>query len=267
MSLQRDLPRLEHHELERLLITFETAVKVRKRHQFYLWSQGALQSFLPHETMLCGLGNALSPDLRTEVTSRAVLSNEDLLRFCEGSNSLLQRAAQGWMRSGQQPLLLPAHNAGPLAPLLDELRIEHFACHGTPDFRPAQRQQANFGSFFVFLNVPNRNPGRYLYMLDLLLPHLHMAATHVCDSEQGLVADRLQRKPRLSEREQQVLEWVRKGKTNHEIGQILDISPLTVKNHVQKILRKLNVSNRAQAAANSFKLLPAEAVTGASPEH
>jgi DNA-binding CsgD family transcriptional regulator len=66
--------------------------------------------------------------------------------------------------------------------------------------------------------------------------------------------------PSLSERERQVLQWVRQGKTNHEIGQILSISPLTVKNHVQKILRKLNVSNRAQAAARATKNDPARQV-------
>jgi DNA-binding CsgD family transcriptional regulator len=49
-----------------------------------------------------------------------------------------------------------------------------------------------------------------------------------------------------------VLNWVREGKTNQEIAQILDISPLTVKNHVQKILRKLKVTNRAQAVARGI---------------
>ena len=56
----------------------------------------------------------------------------------------------------------------------------------------------------------------------------------------------------LSGREVQVLNWVRNGKTNQEIAMILDISPLTVKNHMQKILRKLNVSNRAQAVAKAI---------------
>jgi DNA-binding CsgD family transcriptional regulator len=58
----------------------------------------------------------------------------------------------------------------------------------------------------------------------------------------------------LSKREIQVLHWVRNGKTNTEIGQILGISPPTVKNHVQKIMRKLNVNNRAQAVGKSATL-------------
>src|SRR6266852_2217358 len=50
----------------------------------------------------------------------------------------------------------------------------------------------------------------------------------------------------LTSREQEVLKWIHLGKSNIEIGTILEISPLTVKNHVQKILRKLNVQNRTQ---------------------
>ena len=49
----------------------------------------------------------------------------------------------------------------------------------------------------------------------------------------------------LSEREHNIMEWVRAGKTNPEIGLILDISACTVKNHVQRIFKKLNVVNRA----------------------
>ena len=53
----------------------------------------------------------------------------------------------------------------------------------------------------------------------------------------------------LSTRELEIMEWVRQGKTNAEIGIILDISAFTVKNHMQRILKKLDVLNRAQAVA------------------
>lgn len=53
----------------------------------------------------------------------------------------------------------------------------------------------------------------------------------------------------MSHRELEVMDWVRKGKTNQEIGMILDISAFTVKNHLQRIFRKANVLNRAQAVA------------------
>ncbi len=51
----------------------------------------------------------------------------------------------------------------------------------------------------------------------------------------------------LSAREAEILRWIALGKTNPEIGSILGISSFTVKNHVQRILKKLDVINRTQA--------------------
>ena len=53
----------------------------------------------------------------------------------------------------------------------------------------------------------------------------------------------------LSPREQEVAEWVGQGKSNEEIAIILGISAHTVKNHLDKIFRKLGVENRCAAAA------------------
>jgi len=39
----------------------------------------------------------------------------------------------------------------------------------------------------------------------------------------------------LSDREHEILHWVRSGKTNIEIGMILSISSNTVKNHLKRI--------------------------------
>jgi DNA-binding NarL/FixJ family response regulator len=57
-------------------------------------------------------------------------------------------------------------------------------------------------------------------------------------------------KPRLlSAREAQVLAEVRLGKTNREVAKKLGISPTTVNKHMQQVLKKLKVRNRAQAAS------------------
>ena len=45
------------------------------------------------------------------------------------------------------------------------------------------------------------------------------------------------------------LNWVSEGRTNSEIAEILTISSFTVKNHVQRILKKLDAANRAEAVA------------------
>jgi len=73
------------------------------------------------------------------------------------------------------------------------------------------------------------------------------------ESEMNSVAGRMNATKRdedtpLTNRESQVLRHVALGLSNKEIGKSLQISVETVKEHVQNILRKINVSDRTQAA-------------------
>lgn len=56
-------------------------------------------------------------------------------------------------------------------------------------------------------------------------------------------------------READVLLWIANGKTNREIGQILDMSPRTVNKHLEQIFKKLGVENRTSAAAAALRCL------------
>lgn len=51
----------------------------------------------------------------------------------------------------------------------------------------------------------------------------------------------------LTKSQARVLELLAEGKTNREIGQLLDVTEGTVKIHVSAIFKALNVSNRSQA--------------------
>jgi DNA-binding NarL/FixJ family response regulator len=57
----------------------------------------------------------------------------------------------------------------------------------------------------------------------------------------------------LSVREIDILRLLARGKHNGEIATELVISPFTVRNHVSALLRKLNLSNRTQAAAYAIR--------------
>jgi DNA-binding CsgD family transcriptional regulator len=54
----------------------------------------------------------------------------------------------------------------------------------------------------------------------------------------------------LTRREQEVLVWLARGKSNWEIAAILEIKPATVGKHLERIYPKLGVENRT--AATSF---------------
>jgi DNA-binding NarL/FixJ family response regulator len=65
----------------------------------------------------------------------------------------------------------------------------------------------------------------------------------------------------LTERETDVLRLVAQGKANKEIARSLGIGEQTVKSHVGRILAKLGVQSRTQAALHAVRigLVPAEA--------
>jgi len=60
----------------------------------------------------------------------------------------------------------------------------------------------------------------------------------------------------LTDQERKVLEHLAEGKTNREIGVVLFLSEKTVKNYVSRILDKLGLARRAEAAAYVAKRRP-----------
>lgn len=88
--------------------------------------------------------------------------------------------------------------------------------------------------------------------LSVIMPIIHSILGQVRRSKrkrQKNVAQGL-----LTSREVEVLEWVKKGKTNPEIARILGVTFPTVKNHIQKIMIKLRVNNRAEAVGRAYGL-------------
>jgi DNA-binding NarL/FixJ family response regulator len=66
------------------------------------------------------------------------------------------------------------------------------------------------------------------------------------------LAERLSQ-PEISPREREIVELIRKGKSNKQIGAALFIAEDTVKRHVSNLLQKLGVEDRAQAVAEAIR--------------
>lgn len=56
----------------------------------------------------------------------------------------------------------------------------------------------------------------------------------------------------LTDREFDVLRLITQGKSNKEIGVLLEISPYTVKTHIRNLTQKLGVEDRTQAAVKAL---------------
>jgi DNA-binding NarL/FixJ family response regulator len=91
-------------------------------------------------------------------------------------------------------------------------------------------------------------------------PDLLQAIRTVAAGRQSLppdIATRLQERltrPDITPRELEILTLVTRGNANKEIAATLGIAEDTVKQHVSRILQKLNVNDRAQATAEAIRL-------------
>lgn len=97
---------------------------------------------------------------------------------------------------------------------------------------------------------PSREEVDTLY---LLTPHLYMASNYLSDPNirvEALLAPESQ----LTDRECELLPWLKLGKSNWEISRLLNITERTVKYHLQNIYRKLNVHNRTHAVSKAIEL-------------
>lgn len=235
-------------DFERLMFALDASVSVSKRVQFFLWTQGALQNFLPHETLVCVHGDLPARRYAYEVFSRAVLGDEFNRAFGDPVGGLIPRMLDHWYANEQMPLGFDAEQSEweRTARQLGRLDLLPATVHGS---RLVLNQHA---TLFIMLRTPQAIDVRVRYMAELLMPHLHLAWHRVLCADRD-AAERISAPASpLTDREVEVLNWVREGKTNVEIAAILHLSPLTVKNHVRKILRKLKVSNRAHAVARGL---------------
>lgn len=234
---------------ERFFYAVETAHQVVRRYQFFLWAQGALQGVVPHGSLICAYGDLLGGKLRYQEFAAAGHDTRLFDALTEPAAGPITALVGDWLRGQRQPLSYPATVAGAGSDgLAGDWRWR--GC-GQVMVHGATAVGGTEGSFFTFLDIPGRLSPSYAKVLDLIMPHLHFAFFRQLANEAGDESATLAPVPEslLSPREAEVLGWVREGKTNQQIGAALNISPFTVKNHVQKILRKLGVRNRTQAVA------------------
>jgi transcriptional regulator EpsA len=245
--------RLNDSEREALLLNIDVSLRVHTRPQLFSWVQGALQSLIPHEVLVCGLQESRQGAMRVDSFSTAPVDCSKLNELFQQDVSLVPHLIKMWEDNRCQAVACDIErgpfSSGALAREFTRLGVSTLLAHGTHD------ASGNMTSFFVFAARPGAVGQKQQYLADLVVPYLHASWVR---SQVTWPLDRAGVKPAktglLTPREQQILQWIYHGKSNIEIGMILDISPLTVKNHVQKTLRKLNVLNRTQAVGKALAL-------------
>ena len=242
-------------QLESLILNLDAALRVHTRPHFFSWTQGVLQSLVRHEVLVCALRNGQPLAYRAEAYSthaaNASAFSDAFAQDTGGAPSLVR----GWEENGFRPLSIDLAEGGPcaggaLARELLRVGASRILAHGTHD------PSGQAVSLFVFASQPATQRPRQDYFAELIVPSMYVAwlRTQLTRNEGGAGPKAAAAANPLTAREKEILGWIYLGKSNYEIGAILRISPLTVKNHVQKILRKLDVVNRTQAIGKALEL-------------
>lgn len=230
---------------EMLLRATISAKRVSRHRDYYRWLQDEICQYLPHEILLAAWGDFQSGDLSYDVAS--TVPGVDTRAFINAPGLALQISG----------LYTSALGSDRYWCALQDLRTAD-ACP-VPASRLLDAHEAGINSLLAYAMRDERDGHDCLYTfytrhrrfdvdpdtLDFIMPHIDATLRRVrclTPAAQPYPPARA-----LSEREQEVMQWVCEGKSNLEIGEILCISHNTVKNHLKHVFRKLNVTARSQA--------------------
>jgi transcriptional regulator EpsA len=236
---------LERSEEEYLLSAMASSLRVKSPRLISNWLQGYLFSLLPFGFLTCihtkKMGQHLSID--SYACSPSLGFNHSLQKTLDQfALDLLNKLHDGL----NFPLLLDGSQA-----MFSQ--NEYQVIFPTSESKQVMVGRAllpdNSSYFFVLTSAQSKvDQHKLAYLLDLTLPHICMAVVRANANDFAL-DDSREAQLVLSAREIEVLHWVAKGKSNQQIAEKLFLSPFTVKNHIQNILKKLGAKNRVEAAS------------------
>ncbi len=260
MSFLASLPA---EDLGRYFGVIKNAVDINTHFELLQWLQGDLQQYLPHEIMIAAWGDFHLGLIRHDIVSnlpgvRTEFFSADLLHPC------LREMFDHWVVTGRKAIsLIPGVSGFNLAgssincSLAGALKgMRSSLIHGISD------ERGSHDCLYVLFSARVEHNGISRSAMQTMLPYLDTALRKIAHlprqrAELGeLAAPPAPRAPAggvLTGREKEIVSWVRQGKTNYEIGRILDISEFTVKNHLQRVFKKLGVFNRTQAVTKFEK--------------
>ena len=239
-------------QIESIVLNLDASLRVHARAHFFSWTQGLLQSLIRHELLICTLCLGKPPAFRADGFSMTTPDPSTLSDIFLRDTSVAPALLKAWEERRYQPVVIDTSTtpvgSGAFTRELEKLGGTQLLVHGMHD------ADGRALTLFTFACRPGSVSSRQTYLAQLLAPAMHAAWVRTQLQRTGAAVEKASGQSVLTVREQDILKWIYLGKSNFEIGAILKISPLTVKNHVQKILRKLNVVNRTQAIGKSLEL-------------
>ena len=243
-------------ENEKLLRIISQASRIRRHYELFQLLRGEVQYFIPHQILISAWGDFQGSELKLDVISPLPGVRTGRLNGCNIGGQLRSLHAR-WLVHGRQPVLLDNTadqrliQSGCGCALHKSMQsMVSVLLHGVHDKRDGTE------SLYVAANagpmVNETGAKRIRRIVDPVIVQIDVAFRRVAGWKLPFLAS-IGEPPSsrrvLSAREAELIAWLAQGRTNLEIAEILEISPFTVKNHVQRIIRKLGAANRTEAVA------------------
>ncbi len=236
----------------------EASTRIASHQDLYSWLQGEIQRFIPHQVLISAYGYYDTWQLKLDIISSLPGVRSYVLARCD-IDVLLQKLFNRWVKGARRPFVL--HTLQGLG--LDGAGCEcslHGALRGTKSLlvHGVRDERGECDCLYVALNLAPLAEGCFsecfgmtpCFVIESLINQIDVSSRRLASLPGAVTKPAALRDGgpcRLTEREHEILEWICKGKTNFEIGIILNISTFTVKNHIQHIFEKIGAANRVQA--------------------
>lgn len=222
-----------------------TSLKINTPEQFCTWAKTDLQHIFPHGMLICGIGLIQNQGAQIHNLLSCNLPQEYLKTLHHNGGMSSSPVFVQWLKT-RRPVLFELSKQR-----TQTAWLENFKCHGLINMAAHGQCDLNSDttSYFSFCKIPGTLTNRHANLLEMLVPHLHVALVRAFSGAKKITQNTSSTLPGLTEREHEILKWLGTGKTNWEIAQVLKLSEYTIKSHIQRIFSKLKVSTRAQAVA------------------
>lgn len=211
--------------------------------QFKRWTRTHVRTVFPHGALVCGCGHRHAGGFAIDYVVAIDYPIEHLqsIRNRAGGidTPILRRSIATW-----EPQLFEPEWPWPDIPehWLDSFRRHNLGNTAALAFEDAGRC---VGTYHSFHRIPGPLTSAHAVALKRIVPIMHKLLCSAIDhlTEENPFKTLLSG---LTNREYDLLRWLRISKTNAEIAQLTELSENTVKHHLSSIYDKLGVENRTQ---------------------
>lgn len=237
---------------DKLIEVIQRSYQIESHLDFFNWQQEFVVPMFAHDILIAVWGDFEKGELNYDVSSKENgIRTKTLVNSAQNFNSFVNSLYKNWLDNDKK-----WYRINDFFSLIDDDDLPEFfnnelnhiksiMVYGVNDIRGKN------DCIYMFLDKRSDFPIPNL-MLGMLMPHLDAALRRIESFESIYHTEEDEANyfsQGLTEREHEILHWVKMGKTNTEISLILEISLNTVKNHLKRIFSKLDVSTRAHAVA------------------